>query len=104
MIGFHGVAACRALRREHAIPQQFRSCRTIGAPRRAVRDRVAGGSNPLAPAGPLRDLRGDVGRRIGILPLDQSVQAVPAGGEQGLDPAEIDALDTHPLQRHRLTR
>src|ERR1022692_2676063 len=40
---------------------------------------------PLASTSPLRDLRGDVDRLIWILPLDQGVQAVPAGGEQGLD-------------------
>src|ERR1700722_16773455 len=48
-------------------------------------DREAGGSHPVALAGPLRDLRVDVGRLIRILPLDQGVQAVPVGGEQGLD-------------------
>jgi hypothetical protein len=30
--------ACRALRREHAFPRQFGSCRITGAPRRAARD------------------------------------------------------------------
>ena len=39
----------------------------------------------LASTSPLRDLRGDVDRLIWILPLDQGVQAVPVGGEQGLD-------------------
>jgi hypothetical protein len=42
---------------------------------RAVRDRVVGGSYPLAPTSCLRDLRGDVGRRVRMLPLDQGVQA-----------------------------
>src|SRR5215470_20397477 len=35
--------------------------------------------------GRFRDLLGDVDRRIWVFPLDQGVQAVPVGGEQGLD-------------------
>src|SRR5215469_5111538 len=35
--------------------------------------------------GPFRDLRGEVDRRVRVLSLDQGVQAVLAGGEQGLD-------------------
>src|SRR6185437_96652 len=76
IIGFHGVAACRALRRE-----------------RAVRDRVVGGSSPLAPTSPLHDLHGDFNRLIWILPLDQGVQAVPVRREQGPDALRANIRD-----------
>src|SRR5262249_59524459 len=43
--------------------------------------------------GRFRDVVGDIDRRIWVFTLDQGVQAVPVGGEQGLDALGADVRD-----------